>query len=767
MKVRPEGPNTRSQPVLRPLCVALMIALAAPALVLAQDDDDFFGLDEPTLTPSDPALIAELTEIRNYVEIGAMYVSDDSFRFGRYTGLKEEGGYGVLNIDWFQRGAYDAADAGWWRIVGRDLGLRSRSVALEGGHQGSYRLRLDYDQIPSFRSDSAATIFRGAGSDRLTLPSGWVAGANTAGMPLLLPSLEPVEFYQERQRVGVGFDRRLSQRWDFTSSARHERKDGLKSIGAVIGNSGGNPRAVVIPEPVDYETREFEFAARYTDRKAQFQARYYVSLFDNANAGLTWQNPYAAIGGWGPGVGHPTGFGRIAMPPDNRFHQASVAGAYNLSERTRLSADVAMGRMSQNDAFLPFTINPELAASITQPLPRSSLNGRIDTTSVNLRATSRTSDRFNWTANYRYDDRDNRTPRNEYVYIGGDSQNQDTGETSSRRRFNEPASYREHRLRFDAGYRLADRTRLTGNLERREIDRTHSERERARETSVGAALTHQFSDGFNAAIRLLHAERSGSTYHGEEPFVSGYAPGYVATVPGGWENAPGLRKPHLADRDRDRISLMANFSPSERWSIGLDASYSHDDYKRSELGLQSARIRAYTVDVSWAPLAQTTLYGFYSYENMDFDQVGASIRGGANRLPDIDDPARRWAVLHSDDIDTGGIGANWTSQDRKWKLGTDYVMALSRGDVDVATGAALSAAPLPTLKTRMHSASVHGDYRFSEQMTLRARFSAEKYRSSDWALDVPANQLANVILLGDDSPNYRLNVITLSLVYQF
>lgn len=778
--LRRVGPNC--------LFVAICAALLAPAPAIAQDaardkpptgqtaeaqdpavaEEDPFALEEPA-PEADPERNAELTQIVSTLEFGAGYVSDDAFRFGRYRGLEQQGGFGLLNIDYQRRGPYDGDSAAYVRFQGSRLGLRSREAMFEVGRQGGWRVRADYSQIPTLRGGSPQTVFEGTGGAKLTLPMGWVASGTTAGMTRLLPGLRSIDLEQERRRVGVGIERILPGRWELSAGFRNEDRDGLKSTGAVIGNSGGNPRAVLLPEPIDYQTREFDAAARYNGRKTQFELRYYLSLFDNANDALTWQNPYAAIGGWDRSAGFPTGLGSLGLAPDNRFHQVSALVGYNLSARTRMTADVAFGRMTQNQGFLPYTINPTLDARIVQPLPRTSLDGRIDTTVVNLRLSSRTSARLHWGASYRYDDRDNRTPRDEYVYIGGDSQVQDAGPTSSRRRFNEPYSFREQRLRFDVGYRLGGQTRLSASAERRKTDRTYSERERAEEDIFTATLNRSFGDRVEASLRLSRAERDGSTYHGNEPFLSGYAPGYTATVPGQWENAPALRKYFLADRRRDLATLRVTVTPSERWSIGLDASHTDEDYRSSELGLTAARIGAYSADVAFTPHADWSLHGFYTRENFDFDQAGQSIRSGANRLLDAVDPARRWTARHGDRVDTAGLGLRWKPRRAGYAFGADYVQARSDGDIVVTTGSALpAAAPLPSNITRMDSLSLYGERRLRNDWSMRASYWYERYRSTDWALDrVAANQLANVILLAEQSPDYRVHVITLSLLYRF
>jgi MtrB/PioB family decaheme-associated outer membrane protein len=747
------------------LCAAILLALLAPCLVIAQDE---FSLDEPEPPSEDAqARLDELTRITSVIEFGFGYVDDDSFRFGRYRGLHESGGYGVLNIDWFRRGPWDGPDAGYTHVVARDLGLSTRSIAVEHGRQGSYRVRADYRQMPMYRSDSAQTIFNGVGSTRLTLPPNWVGAQNTAGMTQLLPSLGPVELRHERRRIGFGLDALLSERWDVTTNVRHENKQGLKSIGAVIGNSGGNPRAVLLPEPVDYETREADVALRYTDARRQLEFRYLVSLFDNGNRALSWQNPYSTIGGWQASVGFPNGFGQLALPPDNQFHQASVAGGYTWNNGLRLTSDVALGRMTQDEAFLPYTINPALAASVLQPLPRSSLDGRIDTTVANIRLSGRSGDRFHWNASARFDDRDNRTARAEYVYIGGDSALQNRAVNSSSRRFNEPYSFRETRLRVDAGYRLARRTKLTAVLESYDTERTYSEREQADETRLGLTLSHAATEWFNGSLRFIRADRTGSTYHGDEPFLSGYSPGYTSTVAGGWENPPGLRKFHQADRERDRWGANVTLTPGSHWSIGLDAQRVADDYHRSELGLTRSDSDVYTIDVSFVPSTHWSTYAFFSREDMDLAQKGQSIRT-ATRIADATDPARAWFATHADDVDTAGAGFQCNLLDSRLKLGADYVLARSRSQIDVSVGSALTAAALPPDRTRLTSVSLTARYRLRANLDLQGRIWNERFRSTDFALDtVEANQLANVILLGEESPDYDVNVVTLSLLYRF
>jgi len=733
---------------------------SGPAPALAQDEED----DEDAQAAQ---ALADLTEVRSEIEIGICSASDDSFRFGRYNGLEDQGLSAIVNLDLMRRGAYDGSSAAYWSVQARDLGLDTRSAHVEFGEQGNYRVRLDYDQIPVRRNDDVRTIYQGAGSDTLTLPTGWVGAQNTAGMTQLLPSLQGFALESERRRVGLGLDGQLGPNWSITSDFRHESKDGIRSLGAVFGNSGGNPRAALIPEPIEYSTDQISVAARYFNRKWQFQLAYDVSLFNDHDRAVSFQNAYTAINGWTAATGYPNGVGQMSTPPDNAFHQMSFDGGYNFSDATRLSASYASGRMTQDEAFLPYTAIPALAAAVTTPLPRRSLDGRIDTTVATVKLSSRAWEPFHWNASYRYDDRDNRTPRDRYVYIGGDSQVQATAAASDRIRYNEPYSYTDTQYKVEAGYRFGHRTELSASAERRETDRTLSERERADEDTVRVSLRTEFTDWFSGNVRWSRANRDGSTYNGAEPLESGFAPEYVATLPGGFENPPALRKFHEANRTRDIASAFVTVTPIATLSLSAGVEYALDDYDESALGLTLARIRSHSVEAVYAPAQDWSVYGWFTHEDMDANQNGQSI-GGATRVADSTNPARSWFAFHRDTLDAGGVGLKHTFPDRHLEIGADYVRTHTDSDIGFRVGSALSTVPLPSAKTTLDSVGLNGSWDVRRDLTLKLRYWYEKYDSSDWQVDslVP-NQLANVITLGETSPQYKVHEVFASMTYRF
>lgn len=753
------------------LWASVFAAALASGSLSAQDADE--ADDEADDTSY---LLEEQTVVKNYVEIGIGNVSDSSYRFGRYTGLEDEGLFPVVNLDIFRRGPWDGDDTSYWRLTGNNLGIDSRDLTFEAGRQGSWNFHIGFDQIPHYQLDDTQTIFQGAGSTNLTLPAGWVAGQTTATMTQLVPNLRTFAIEHERERFDIGGDVSFMSGWNFEVNYNLEQKDGNKTIGLTMGNSGGNPRAIIAPEPVDYETRTVDAILTYADTTKQFSFGYYGSFFENDNNSLVWQNPYSTISGWTTAaqVGYPTGQGQMHLEPDNDFHQLNLSGGWNFSRTTRLSGDISFGRGTQDQAFLPYTINPLLAATVTQPLPVNSLDGEVDTTHIALRFTTKPFDSLALGASYKFDERDNKTPHYEFVYIGGDSLAQNTAADSNRRRFNEPKSYEDQWFKLDANWNAAGWLRVTGEARWRETVRPHQERHEIEENLFTLNFAVDTGGFLNGGLRMSSSDRDGgSEYLGYETLIGGYAPGYYNTllpfVDGfPFENHPDLRKFNQADRERLDSELYASFMPVEEVSLSASVNYAEDDYDNSILGLTFSRVSSYNVDVAWAPTAGISAYAFASEERYKNDQDGRSFVGGATRPVSAFDPNRVWNVKSRDYVFTYGVGVNSKFFEDKLTVGFDWVDSAADSDVYTAVGSALTRANLPTSESNLTSASLYGDFAWRRNIVFRLRVAYEEFDSTDWAVDnAPPNQLANVITMGGSSPDYDVWVTTFSVGYRF
>lgn len=727
---------------------ALVVAVPV-APVSAQDE--FFGIEG--LDDEEPAVVTT-----NEIEIGLGHLSDDAFAFGKFTGLDEKGLVPMLDLRVVKRSAWDSDDAGYWSIEGNRLGLDARRLQLEFGQQGSYRVRMDYREFVNNTVGGGATPFTGVGTGVLSLPAGWVVtGPSTGEMTNLDDHLVPVDIGVERRRIGLGFERALTQRWALDLDYRRETKEGTRAVGASFGSTGGNPRAAVVPAPTDFVTDIVDIVLRYSGDAYQVGVAWHGSEFDNNERSLTWDNPFGQLAAWAPGVGYPTGQGRMALEPSNSSYQARVFGSYIVSPTTRVSADLAYGRMTQDEAFFPYTVNPLLSAP--EALPRASLDGRIDTTMFTLRMSSRPAERLNLSASYRFDDRDNRTPQAAYRYVAGDSQDQKAADDA---RINLPYSYREQRLDLRGVWRFRGSLRVTGGYEYRDIERDFSESNGSTENTLSLGLRLQPADSLALSADLRHGKRDADPYDGTRPLVASHVPGVVG--PDEFENHPLLRKYYLADRDRDQFSMRGDWSPAQSVSLGLSVSHARDDYTESVFGLNEGRARSVTLDGGFQPRDGVAVSGWFSHERLDGRQSG---RAFSSAPATADDPARDWAVHNDDRIDSAGLNIE-ADTGRNIDLGAEAMLSRARTDLDVRAGAALTVAPFPQVVSRLNGYSLYGRYHLSDVSSVRLGVEHERVDTVDFAFDgvLPAT-VSNVLSLGNVNPDYSVTWFTATFRYRF
>jgi MtrB/PioB family decaheme-associated outer membrane protein len=707
----------------------------------------------------------EFTTNASTVEFGFRYNSNDAYRFGDFTGLDDEGLFFVGNMDLWGRKRFDNDSTRYWRLKASNLGLASRSAHFEYGEQGRYGFSFDFDQMPKLQTDSARTFMAGEGDSFLQLPPGWV-GANTpATMPNLMSSLVDLDVDHERRRLGAGLFLMPFENWKLTTRFDRNTKQGTKITGGLVGISGGNPRSVLIPEPIDYTTDEFDVGLEYANRKGQFQMNYHLSSFNNSDDSITWENPYTYAGVWDPAAEWPNGMGRKALPPDNRFDQLTFSGGYNLAASTRVTLNTAFGRMQQDETFLPYTVNA-VAAPI--PVPRSDLHGEINTTLLNLRIHSRPMPRLTLSASYRYDDRDNETPQSTYIYVPSDATDQGVI-TDSTARINHNYSSKKNEFELEAGYRLYKHTDLTLGYQLEHIKRTHEEVDSTEESGFHAKLRTRPMRNMTAGLKLGYALRDASTYHHNEPFLTGHSPDYIATQAGVglWENHPLLRRFYLNDRKREEVGVFGTFMPTDRVSVGLNVSYHDDDYDDPEVGLSGQKAASYSLDLSYTPTDKINTYAFYTLEDFRTDTEGWSFRGFAKAADSVD-PTRRWSQTTKDRVNTVGFGVKMQLVEDRLNLGVDYLYSQSNERNNVSVGSSLSDGSIPNAVSRLHNARIGLDYKLRENLTVRLGYLFEKFSASDFAYDLlRPNSLSQVVVTAEEMPDYTNHLFTWSFVYKF
>lgn len=654
------------------------------------------------------------------IDVGLGATTDAAARFGDYTGLDRKGAQLLLGGTLSYRGG----DGYFADAEASDLGLGSRRLDVLSGREGRYSIRLGYQQIPRSFGDEMRSPFAGIGSGVLTLPAGFPA-ASTAAMPA--SAIVAVDPELKWQRFSLAGTLLADGGWSWHLGLRRDARDGTKPI-----TSSFFATATQMLAPLDQVTQELEVGGRYQRGPLQASLSYTVSRFQNDASSLTWANPFFAV------VAGATR-GQLALAPDNTLHQLSGSAGYDWAPwKARLSGDFAVGRLTQDAAFVNPTTNSLLGA-ITLPAP--SLGGKVETFSGNLRASAAPLDGLRLVASYSRDVRDDRTSvRSGWPTVTTDLY-LNPGTTT-----NTPFDSWRDRLKLSADWRVPAaaelKLKLSGGVDHDVRQRNYAEVVKVRETTVWAGASAQPMEALSLALKLQHAERDNTPY--------GSAPWF-----GSAEN-PLLRKFNLASRTRDGGTLRADFTVSEKVSVGLSAGVHEDDYDETTIGLQSSRSDNVGVDVGIALSDDNQINLYAQSERLRTRQAGSQTFA----LPE-------WSALHSDRFELAGVGFRHVITAEKFDVGGDLLFGRSSSTIDI-TMLPLAEPPFPANKTRMDSVRLWAHYKLDEKMSIKAGWAYEKFRSNDWHVDgiLPAT-VGNLLSLGEPSPRYQVHWVTVALRYRF
>ena len=630
-----------------------------------------------------------LVEARSTVEAGLGLISEDNTRWGEFRGRPGDGVFPLLDLDLHERPAHDADEMRWQRFRARDLGLDSRSFLLESGVQGEHRFYLGYDNIAWNQWPELHTPFQGAGSHALTLPED--GGKDTVGDFLL-----PLDIDRDRETLSVGAEQLFASRWQASLDFDHERTRGTRMRG--FGQQWFEREAFLAPEPLDTTNNRLDMRLDYGGERLHASAGWHLSLYSqNSDSAMTTRDPHAAD--WSQAEEETW-----SLNPDNLFHQFSLAGGYTLQPGTRITGDVHLGRMLQDERFVE---DADL-------VDRSSLNGRVDTTTANVRAAHRFHPRLRSRLSWRYRDRDNRTRAFE---IDG--------------RMTRPLSTRRETLSAELDYRLFRATNMQFGYEQRDITRDddYSHRRKTDEDRFHLQVRSHWLPRVSGGARGETARKRGTVYDRLADDVSPEA----------------LRNFDLADRDSESLGLFATVTPLDTLSVSGRLDIRRDDYVNSALGRTDADRDIARLDGSWGATDWLDVHGFWSYEETEFSLAG-------------DD----WRGTQDDRVLTFGGGVEGDSWIEDLRLGAEALR------VETSSRTRTSDEPnQPDVRTRLAQVSLFADYEVDRNLSFEARYMIERFRTRDWNLDRDPTEFDDVLVLGRENPDYTAHLIMASGIWRF
>lgn len=755
-----------------------LIAMFALPLVAHAVDDEVTALTRPT----------------NAIEIGAANVSQKSAKFGEYNGLNDSGANLVGNFDIRGGNAYDGSGGTTrWEVGGNDLGTTSRSLGGSVSNQGQWNLNIGYDELRHNISDTYQTPQQGSmGGNDFAFPANFGTinadvGTNTAPARPTLPSArqltatqlgafhtEEVGTTRKNTSFGAGyiFSPRLSMQFDYN----HLDQSGAKLIGT--GSQGGinlgggsTGRAEgnnIIMNPTNYKTDNFNLALNWAGDKGHLTGGYYGSIFRDGYDSLTWQNALAS--GASACVGAACFVtNSMSTAPDNSFHQLNLSGGYAFSPTTKLAGGLSYGRNTQNNSYAPTSI---MQASGTPydmmqagGLPQTSLNGLVKTTHADLKLTNQTTKALVLSAGLKYNERDNRTASNTYLYKNLGNANY-TG-------VNTPYSNKKTQLELAADYRLAKGQNLRLAYEREDIKRWCNDvvggaqcvaSPSSNEDKLG--LTYRlkaredvsFSAGYSYAKRKADFDHAFAANTGTYPQVNGGDKlGYVAYP--------------YATRQQDLVKAGVNWQATEKLDLGLSGRYSNDEYEAT-LGVQDGRTVGFNLDATYSYNENGSVSAYASWQNGE-----RNLRAGNDGTVTVA-PINIWSNQLKEDSNAIGISAKRRGlMGSKLEIIGDLSYSLDKSHYStqvpyLATCGAtntLTCGDTPDIKSELITFKLTGNYQVDKSGKVALGYLYQKLNSSDYFYNgeqygYTANRVMPTNL---QAPNYAVNMVTVTYIYTF
>jgi len=504
-------------------------------------------------------------------------------------------------------------------LKAREIREQDQRYSAEVWKVGKFHTQFLWDQIPHYYSDGSTFDLRRAPGDLAVDPA--LRASLQAAIPLLPnangPPLGPTSIqlrdlpqYQQllplvRQAVqfGPGVNLRLrsdqllvtqsyhpNENWELYFRVQQLHLNGTRPkptgtferAGLPAPNQDGvwEAQGVELAEPVKYQTTNLTFGLEYSRPKWRVGVDYFLSRFRNSIPALTWENPFRLT----PSLANP-GFGtgrnryvqaQQALPPENDYQSVNVHAGVDLPHETQLRGAFTWGRGTQNQPFLPYTLNSALTAANLTPLlpagatacpqntsgpncvpalfglalPQPSLGGEVRTLNHDYALASRPWKNMRFLLQYRSDDKDNRSSQITFPGLPsfGDSSVRTSADFYNRAIENFPTSYK--RQNTTATWQWEVSKSLSWELEYDwEIwNRRFFEAPRTNEHSLHGRLNYRPTLGVALKADYLYADRKPTCNPAKSPFLDPCYPtqpltfNQNLTVPGlpsgggpGWE----------------------------------------------------------------------------------------------------------------------------------------------------------------------------------------------------------------------------------------
>ncbi len=624
-------------------------------------------------------------------------------------------------------------------------GLRNdQSNSLTWWNGAKFRVDLGYQEIPHNLSFTAHSPFSEVAPGVELVPDSLQA-ANQANSAGYVARMKDALAASPRLNLGFRTDitrarlrARATRDLQFELKGSRRLRSGRKPYGG--GFSPGN--GVEVWEPIAQRILDGEARATYQKQRATLLATAGVSEFHNDVDALTFDNPARLTGAQNQG--------RIDLYPNNRSVRGTVGVVYQLPMRTAFNGTVGVSRDTQNDPWLPFTVNrADPYSSLDSLPPERSTHAKVDVFTQDYRFTSHPRKDFGGTLTFRQYQYRNRTP----VHVFSGSSVAD-GTFALGSLESEPFGYRHQSYGAELNYNPLKEASITGTADRVDRTRTHREVLSDREESVGGKMRLRPMDKVSLEAHVRRAKR--------------WARNADFSYDGGEQTT--LRRFDVADRKQMQAGGSVTITPTERLELGgsfgyLFEKYSGDLADTSRIGLRRIHQRNASGDITYHAKTNLDVTAAMGWEQMVSRQASRQSRTAAFGTADS-----TWTARLKDEGWFANLGLDWRAKPDllAFTAALDYARWPGTYVFATVSPSTVTAQNPPSTRYRRIDLTLETDYSLAARTQLGLQYAWEEFDAIDFAaVDIPqlgvascANSI-NYIYLGDSFQSYRAHRVAL------
>jgi MtrB/PioB family decaheme-associated outer membrane protein len=657
-------------------------------------------------------------------------MTGDGARYERYRDL----GDGLF----FETFRWQAETNGWFINMGADhVARRDQRFTGRFVRPGQFKGWATWDQIPMLLGTTTRTPYSLVGANEFRLPDAtqlllqnMASTARPAALLALVQSSPTFDLKSRRHSAEGGFELLAVRDVSFKFNLKRTLREGAQPFGISFGHG----QVVEFASPIDHTMTDFDASAEMERGRVLLRAGYSGSWFTNDVTSALVDNPLRATD-----IAGTASAGRLSLPVSSTRLGVNGLISIKMPRRSRLTAFAAVSTLKDdNGQVLPQTSNSAVLAA-AGPADRQTISGEARTTAMNVSFVSRPSQYVNFNLRYRYFDYDNRTPEyHQTLRVSYD------GSVATRDIHAEPFGLKRQTVDADVQFTPKGPASLTFGVSRIEEDRTHRIFESTVDSTIRIKLDTLSTGVVSVRAQYEYAEKRG---HGFD----------AALLPSVTEQ-PGMRHFDLAERNRNRFTVLASFMPAVNWAFNVSTAIGRDDYLNSEFGLRDNNHNVYSAGIDGSPSDRFNVGLSYGYEDYNSLQRSRQANPGVQQL----DPSRNWATDAGDKVHSVIANMDILKVAEKLDLFLRYDYNRTRATYEYITGAVtdrtlpeevivpttlLPPVALPEVKSDLTRGSIDAVYNFTKHISLGLTYWYDKYDVQDFTLDVNAQ---NAVVTGNN-----------------